>query len=66
MFLGLEERAGFFWCGRKLFGDFIKIKMKTGCMAYVMEHRLYGLFFCVVRSEMRRGERLWEQKDGLE
>ena len=45
VFLGLEERAGCFWCCRKLFGDFIKIKMKTGSMAYVMEHRLYGLFF---------------------
>ena len=30
---------------RQLVGDFIKIKMKTGSMAYVMEHRLYGLFF---------------------
>lgn len=45
VFLGLEERVGCFWCCRKLFGDFIKIKMKTGSMAYVMEHRLYGLFF---------------------
>ena len=25
--------------------DLNKIKMKTGSMAYVMEHRLYGLFF---------------------
>ena len=40
-----KNRAGCFWCCRKLFGDFIKIKMKTGSMAYVMEHRLYGLFF---------------------
>ena len=46
--------------------DLNKIKMKTGSMAYVMEHRLYGLFFCVMRSGIRRGEGLWEQKDGLE
>ena len=30
--------------------DLNKIKMKTGSMAYVMEHRLYGLF---LRDEER-------------
>ena len=46
--------------------DLNKIKMKTGSMAYVMGHELYCLFFCVVRSGIRRGAGLWEQKDGLE
>ena len=42
---GIGRKSWLFRCCRKLFGDFIKIKMKTGSMAYVMEHRLYGLFF---------------------
>ena len=62
---GILDRnaVGYFWDWKKelavsgavesYLGDFIKIKMKTGSMAYVMEHRLYGLF-CVMRSGIRR------------